>query len=181
MREHSLWQSNRDAVPWIDIYKPVDKTDFHLGIVGGVFSSVGRLVWRQVFQRITPAPRFEGSTALHRRPLHTGWLAGRICYQRIEARSRWRSAQASANQYDRLRRRWFSLKAVLRCLAWRLAVVSIVTSMCVFEIKRNMDGSIDRYKVRLVVQGLTQQSGDNCDVTFAPVTKFQSNRTIFTL
>jgi hypothetical protein len=56
----------------------------------------------------------------------------------------------------------------------------VVTSKWVFKIKRLADGSIDRYKARLVARGFTQQPGIDYEM-FAPVAKFQSIRTILTL
>jgi hypothetical protein len=56
----------------------------------------------------------------------------------------------------------------------------VVTSKWVFKIKRLADGSIDRYKARLVARGFTQQAGIDYEM-LAPVAKFQSIRTILTL
>ena len=39
----------------------------------------------------------------------------------------------------------------------------------VFKIKYKPDGSIDKYKVRLVAQGFLQQEGIDCNEIFAPV------------
>ena len=53
---------------------------------------------------------------------------------------------------------------------------NIVGSKWVFKIKRKSDGSIDRYKARLVAQGFSQLPGHDFDETFAPVARYDSLR-----
>src|SRR6266851_1431459 len=57
----------------------------------------------------------------------------------------------------------------------------IVGSKWVFCVKRGPDGTIQKYKARLVTQGFTQVKGINFNQTFTPVAKFSSLHTIFTL
>jgi hypothetical protein len=57
----------------------------------------------------------------------------------------------------------------------------VVGSKWVFRVKRGPDGTIQKYKARLVAQGFTQVEGIDFDQTFAPVAKFSSLRTIFAL
>ena len=51
----------------------------------------------------------------------------------------------------------------------------------VFTIKLHSDGSIDRYKARLVVLGNKQQFGLDYEETFAPVAKMTTVRTIISI
>ena len=55
---------------------------------------------------------------------------------------------------------------------------NIVGSKWVFRVKRKADGSIDKYKARLVAQGFTQIYGVDYFTTFLPITKLTSFRII---
>ena len=50
----------------------------------------------------------------------------------------------------------------------------------VFKVKHNVDGSIERYKARLVAQGFCQQYGEDYE-TFSPVVHLKSVRTVIAL
>lgn len=58
---------------------------------------------------------------------------------------------------------------------------NVVGSKWVFRIKRGPDGTIQKYKARVVAQGFTQVEGVDFDETFAPVAKFTSLRIILAL
>jgi hypothetical protein len=47
-----------------------------------------------------------------------------------------------------------------------------IGSKWVFKVKRNADGSIERYKACLVAQGFSQRPGIDFDETFAPTAKW---------
>lgn len=51
----------------------------------------------------------------------------------------------------------------------------------VFKIKRNTDGSINKYKAHLVAKGYVQRHGVDYDEVFAPVARFETIRLIIAL
>ncbi|GJX16315.1 ribonuclease H-like domain-containing protein [Tanacetum coccineum] len=63
----------------------------------------------------------------------------------------------------------------------RPANVNVVRSMWLFKHKFKADGSLSRYKARLVANGRSQQQGIDCDETFSPVVKPATIRTVLSL
>ncbi|GJW40940.1 ribonuclease H-like domain-containing protein [Tanacetum coccineum] len=56
--------------------------------------------------------------------------------------------------------------------------VNIVRSMWLYKHKYNADGSLNRYKARLVANGHSQQQGIDCDEIFSPVVKPATIQTV---
>nr|GEW67489.1 hypothetical protein [Tanacetum cinerariifolium] len=61
------------------------------------------------------------------------------------------------------------------------ANVNVVRSVWLFKHKFNADGSLSRYKARLVANGRSQQQGLDCDETFSLVVKPDTIRTVLSL
>nr|GEV24008.1 hypothetical protein [Tanacetum cinerariifolium] len=59
--------------------------------------------------------------------------------------------------------------------------VNVVRSMWLFRHKYHADGSLSRYKARLVANGCNQQYGVDCSDTFSPVVKSATIRTVLSL
>ncbi|GKC01054.1 ribonuclease H-like domain-containing protein [Tanacetum coccineum] len=63
----------------------------------------------------------------------------------------------------------------------RPAGVNMVRSMWLFKHKFHADGTLSRYKARLVANGSSQQLGVDFDETFSPVVKLATIRTVLSL
>ena len=57
----------------------------------------------------------------------------------------------------------------------------VVGNKWVFKKKIGADGSVERYKARLVAQGFSQRQGLDYDETFSPVIRFESFRTLIAI
>ena len=77
------------------------------------------------------------------------------------------------------------IKAMYDNESWTLVKrtphMNVIGSKWVYKIKRKGDGTIERYKARLVARGFSQVEGVDYNETFAPVMRYKTLRIILSL
>lgn len=77
------------------------------------------------------------------------------------------------------------MNSLLKNETWKLVQLpadrKVIDNRWLFKVKCNPDGSVDRFKARLVVRGFSQEYGIDYHETFSPVVKFTSIRTILAI
>jgi hypothetical protein len=75
--------------------------------------------------------------------------------------------------------------SIVKNSAWeivpRLVNKSVVGSRWIYKVKKVVDGSVEKYKARFVAWGFSHIEGIYYDETFAPVARYSSIRSIFSL
>jgi hypothetical protein len=76
-------------------------------------------------------------------------------------------------------------ESLLAAGTWTLTPLPVgrqaIGNRWVFKLKKNADGTVARYKARLVVQGFSQQQGVDFTEVYAPVAKFASLRIVLAI
>jgi len=76
-------------------------------------------------------------------------------------------------------------KALIDNNTWELVPrpnnVHVIHCMWIYRHKFHANGTLERYKARLVINGKSQQIGVDCDETFSPVVKPTTIRTVLSL
>lgn len=77
------------------------------------------------------------------------------------------------------------LKSLVKNDTWDLVDPSIerkpIRNKWIYRIKLKSDGSVDKYKVRLIIKGCSQKAGVDYSETFFPVARFESIRILLAL
>ena len=77
------------------------------------------------------------------------------------------------------------IESILHNHTWELVDLPTyykpLSSKWVFKRKRKVDGSIDKYKVKLVIKGYKQTKGLDYFDTYSPVTRINSMRMVLTI
>ena len=77
------------------------------------------------------------------------------------------------------------IESMLHNLSWELVDLppgcKPLSSKWVFKRKRKVDGSIDKYKARLVIKGYKKTEGLDYFDTYSPVTRINSKRMVLTI
>lgn len=153
---HEGEQGSSSQRPQLPVHRPFSDTEFE-----------------QLTYYPAPAPAPRRSARLQNRAAANTAAANPDVYTFAEAMKSEHAAEfktAMLKEFTALKERdtW--------CLSPRSDVKTVLPSKWILQIKRNQDGSVARYKARLVILGNMQPTED-LDSTFAPVIDFTTVRT----
>lgn len=114
-----------------------------------------------------PNPKYALNATIIEQPIEPS------CFSQAMKISEWRAAMCS--EFNALQ------KAGTWSLVPSTSTMHVLPNKWVYKIKRASDGSIERYKARLVANGFHQQEGVDYMETFSPVVKHATIRTVIAL
>ena len=129
-------------------------------------------------------PVLRRSTRETRRPDHFGvWIYSANATEKEPTTVREALESSERNEWHTAMEK--EMESILSNNVWDLVELPsgkrLVGNKWVFKRKLKPDGSVERYKARLVAQGFTQKQGQDYDETFSPVIRFESLRTLIAL
>jgi hypothetical protein len=95
------------------------------------------------------------------------------CFEEAKGNKSWEDAMDEEMQALRKNETWD--------LVPKPKGVDPVTCKWVYKLKRKADGSVERYKARLVARGFSQRYGEDYEETFSPVAKMTSVRVVISM
>lgn len=120
---------------------------------------------------VKPATRTDGTVRYD--PNRRAFFATPSSYRVALADQHWLAAMNSEFQALQLNKTW-------SLVPWP-PNQNVVSCKWVFKVKQKADGSLDKYKARLVARGFTQQYGIDYSETFSPVVKPATVRLVLSL
>jgi hypothetical protein len=96
-----------------------------------------------------------------------------VTYEEAAKKDKWRKAMEEEMTALRQNQTWELMP--------KLEGVKLILCKWVYKVKTRTDGSIERYKTRLVARGFSQQYRLDYDETFSPVAKITTIRVLLTL
>ena len=124
------------------------------------------------------------STREKQKPHRYGHVVATVCDEQLDPVSV-NEAKSSSDKLKWERAMEAEMKSLQANRVWELMELppnrKVIGSKWIFKRKMNADGTLERYKARLVAQGCTQKFGLDYEETFSPVVLFESIRCVLAM